>query len=231
MMKKMIFALVALMVALPMVAQERVNREKARWVDEGEKVTTITGWSYDDIAGEWVECANLIEPKASNRKYANSSSWMAHSYNNIISLQFRRLEYEGDTIPVLVRERWEGEFKYPHIMKDWSYWKATDFLVLTRTELEQLTNLSSTPIHINLVTANQGKYEEDELDVDLIRKQIDNEYPWKTAISIYKATDGHIRFVFQRSSYHERLKRMMVDIEKNYFEMTEKDFNAIFNTL
>ena len=230
-MKKMIFALIALVVALPMVAQERVNREKARWVDEGEKVTTITGWAYDDVAGKWVECANLIEPKASNKKYANSPSWMAHSYNNIISLQFRRLEYEGDTIPVIVRERWEGEFKYPHIMKDWSHWKVTDFLVLTRTELEQLGNLSSTPIHINLVTAKQGKYEEDELDVDLIRKQIENEYPWKTAISIYKATDGHIRFVFQSSSYHERLKRMMVDIEKNYFEMTEEEFNSIFRLL
>ena len=227
-MKKMIFALIALMVALPMVAQERVNRAKARWIDEGEKVTTITGWAYDDIAGEWVECTNLIEPKASNKKYANSPSWMAHSYNNIISLQFRRLEYEGDTIPVIVRERWEGEFKYPHIMKDWSHWKATDFLVLTRTELEQLGNLSSTPIHINLVTAKQGKYEEDELDVDLIRKQIDNEYPWKTAISIYKSNDGHIRFVFQSSYYHERLKRMMVDIEKNYFEMTAEEFNSIF---
>lgn len=113
-------------------------------------------------------------------------------------------------------------------MKDWSHWKATDFLVLTRTELEQLGNLSSTPIHINLVTAKQGKYEEDELDVDLIRKQIENEYPWKTAISIYKSTDGHIRFVFQSSSYHERLKRMMVDIEKNYFETPKKNSIVYF---
>lgn len=227
-MKKMIFALVALMVCLPMMAQERVNRPKAQWIGEGGEVTKITGWGYDDTAGEWVECLNMIETKVASKKYAGSATWMAHTYNNIISLQTRTLEYQGDTLLVLVRERWEGEFRYPHIMKDWQHWKVTDYYVLSKDDVAQFRNLPNAPIHINMVTARKGRYEEEELDVDLIRKQVENESPVRTAISIYKSTDDYVRFVFQSSAYHERLKRLMTDIEKGYFEMTEDAFKGMF---
>lgn len=227
-MKKMIFALVALMVALPMVAQERVNRAKARWIGEGEKITNVMGWGYDDTAGEWVGCANVIETKVSNKKYTNSDYWKSHTYNNIISIQLKKLEYQGDTLLILVREFWDGGYKYPRIKEGWEHWKSTAFMILDDTHIELLRKLPNTVSHINVVTTTQGLYEKEELDVDLIRKKIEGKYQTKSTIHIYEATDGNIRFIFQEIEFMESLPRLNEDIGKGYFEMPKETFNSLF---
>lgn len=227
-MKKMFLALVALVVALPMVAQERVNRAKARWIGEGEKITNVMGWGYDDTAGEWVGCANVIESKASNKKYTDSDYWKSHTYNNIISLQLKKLEYQGDTLFILVRELWDGGYKYPRIKEDWQYWRSTVFMILEEQHIELLKNLPNSVSRINAVQTTKGLYEEEELDVDLIRKRIESKHKVKSTIHIYEATDGNIRFIFQEIEFLESLPRMNEDIGKGYFEMPKETFNSLF---
>lgn len=206
--------------------QERVNRVKLSFDKEGEILTKFTGWAYNDKEGEWVEYANYIDDDKQNKKYKNIVTYlMSHRFNNIISLQFKTMTYNESLYYVLVWDKWTGSYKYPSIREDWSYWNSTMYMLFSEEEMQKLKNLTNEPISIIVPTHVRKEYSDyDETsDVDVIQSGITKKYQNMNSITIYKATDGSIRFLFGS-------KFQSIDtIKKQYFEISEADYLKLIN--
>lgn len=203
-------------------AQERVNRPKLSFNTEGAIISNITGWYYNDIIGEWVKSIGLLEAE---KKYTNMGpSWRSHSYNNIISLQFKTITYNDISYYVLVWDKWTGAYKYPTIYEDWEYWRTKIFFMFTEKDMEKLRNLTNNPSTIEILTLTRGRLDQNVQDVDVIQYEMNNNFQQKSKIEIYKATDGSVRFLFKEGLFSGIHK-----IETSYFEISELDYNKLMN--
>lgn len=218
-MKRLFIITTLCLICLAGFAQERVNRPKLSFISEGAVLNTFTGWAYDSGVGEWVDCKNVIEHSKQYSKYANSETWKSHTYNNIISLQFKTINCKGTNYYVLVWNKFDGAYKYPHIREEWSYWKIKLFLMFDEYNMDKLRNLTNDPIIIEVPTAKQRRYS-DAADVDIIQTEMESSYQSKSNIVIYKATDGSIRFLFKDYIY----RSIGTGIDKEYFEISEEDY-------
>ena len=198
--------------------QDRVNRSKLSFNNEGPVLTDFTGWAYDNEVGEWVGCKNVIEHNKRYSKHANSEIWQSHTLNSIISLQFKTIEYNKTPYYVLLWDKWSGKYTYPHIREDWHHYKVRKFLIVTENDMKILRNLTNKPAIINLPT--KTKTNSDTEDVDVVQTTLDKNYKGSMYLVIYKATDGSIRFIFR--DYISTISG--TGIEKEYFEISEEDY-------
>lgn len=195
--------------------QDRVNRTKLSFQKESTKLTSVTGWGYDNEAGEWIDCQNFIECQKKYKSYT-SPSWVSHNDNNIISLQFKTVEYNNNIFHILVWEKWDGHYLYPEIYEDWRYYTVKKFMVFTEDDMNKLHNLTNDVYVLKIYTITKGSNNSNIEDVDVIQSGLIrmNDYTWMNeTIKIYKATDGSIRFAFGYKN-----------IERAYFEITEKEY-------
>jgi hypothetical protein len=218
-MKKFIFALLALAMTLPVMAQERVNREKLKFTAQGEKVRKIPAWGYDDTVGEWLKSYSVIERDKQNHKMGILPVSMAFEFNNIISLQAKSLTYNNTPYHVIVWEKFVGAYKYPNIKQDWEYWKTKIFLMFSPSDIAELNNLNNEPKHITILAPIKAREDVMVKDVDVIQSGMAKKYCPKVTMSIYKAADGNIRFLFSALGAS--------DLEKQYFEMPETEFQKL----
>ena len=193
--------------------QDRVNRAKLNFQEEGIKLTSVTGWGYDNEAGEWIDCKNFIECQKKYKSYT-SESWVSHNDNNIISLQFKTIKYNNNIYTILVWEKWDGHYLYPEIYEDWRYYKVKKFMVFSEDDLNKLHNLINDVYELKIYTITKDYDNNNIEDVDVIQTGLNemDEYSTftklrKETIKIYKAIDGSIRFAFGNKN-----------IERAYFE-------------
>lgn len=225
-MKKSIFLAItlSLICAVTCFGQERVNRGKLSFDNSGPILNNITGWSYDETVGEWVNYKGVLVP--GKGKY-NSGIAKSFHFNNIISLQFKTLTYNNVQYYILIWAKWEGAYKYPYIHVDWEWWKTKNFMMFTKEDMNKLKNLTNEPITIEVPTLSRTSYANTISDEDVIQKEmgyyLDHVHQRKCSIVIYKATDGAIRFMFDDDVYNYN------SINKQYFEITETDYSLLLN--
>lgn len=219
-MKKYIIAIITIIIStfniFTVCGQDRVNRTKLNFQGESTKLTSITGWGYDDEAGEWIDCQNFIECQK-KYKSLDHELWTSHKDNNIISLQFKTIEYNDNIFHILIWEKWDGHYRYPSIREDWEYYKVKEFMVFTEDDMRKLHNLTNDVYKFEVNVAIKDYSNNDIEDVDVIQNGLkrisENDYIMQKTIKIYKAIDGSIRFVFGYEN-----------IKKAYFEITEKEY-------
>lgn len=206
-------------ITLNIYGQDRVNRTKLSFQEESTKLTSVTGWGYDNEAGEWIDCQNFIECQKKYQSYT-SPSWISHNDNNIISLQFKTVKYNNNIFHILVWERWDGHYLYPEIYEDWRFYKVKKFMVFTEDDMNKLHNLTNDVYVLEIYTITKGYDNSNIEDVDVIQTGLNKMNDdsiftklRKETIKIYKATDGSIRFAFGYKN-----------IERAYFEITEKEY-------
>lgn len=199
--------------------QDRVNRTKLSFQEESTKLTSITGWGYDNEAGEWIDCQNFIECQKKYKSYT-SPSWVSHNDNNIISLQFKTVEYNNNILYILVWEKWGGHYLYPSIYEDWRYYKVKQFIIFSEEDMNKLNNLTNDVYRFEVAAAIKNDSNNDIEDVDVIQTGLKDiseyghiPYSMEESIKIYKATDGSVRFTYGN-----------MNIERAYFEITEKEY-------
>ena len=215
-------AFAALILSSNIYGQDRVNRVKLNFLEEGTKLTTFTGWGYDNEAGEWIDCQNFIENQKKYRSWT-SASFVSHNDNNIISLQFKTVKYNDIIYHILVWEKWDGHYIYPEILEEWRYYKVKKFMIFSEDEMNKLHNLTNDVYKLEVPTITKGHDNSNIEDVDVIQTGLNKILEdtilsrfMKETIKIYKATDGSIRFAFGYKN-----------IEKAYFEITEKEYNSL----
>lgn len=223
-MKRLFTVIVALSLlnVVTCYGQDRVNRVKLSFINEGTTLNNITGWAYDNATGEWIDCVNLLESRKQYKKFAKDPSWMSRNFNNIISLQFKTIIFNDVPYYVLVWDKWTGEYRYPTIMEDWEYWNTRLFLMFTEKDMKKLRNLTNKPITISVPAPQRSRFSKEIEDVDIIQTSMDNNLYRKVSIKIYRATDGTIRFNFKINNIF-----ISSDIDKQYFEMSETDYNNL----
>lgn len=95
--------------------------------------------------------------------------------------------------------------------------------MFTEEDMKKLRNLSNSPIILNLPAPMKSELERNIIDEDIIQTSMSKLYPLKLSFIIYKATDGcSIRFKFIKNSHD-------VDIDKQYFEISEADYQKFIN--
>ncbi|MBQ8864015.1 MAG: hypothetical protein IJ014_04750 [Rikenellaceae bacterium] len=226
-MKKYLITIILCLVCVLVVGQDRINRTKLSFNSEGAKLTNFTGWGFCELTGEWFDCTSVIE---TDKKYATNAQyplWKSHKFNNIISLQFKTITYNNTPYYTLIWEKWVGAYKYPTIMVDWEYWKTKVFLIFTEENMTQLKSLTSTPVSIKVVSFEKGRYDTNVEDVDIIQTNMNREYIDTDFLIIYKATTGSIRFIFKE--YLNNEKAYSDEIEKQYFELNERDYQKLIS--
>lgn len=123
----------------------------------------------------------------------------------------------------MVWEKYNGAYRYPNIREDWQYWKEKIFLMFTEEDMKKLRNLSDSPIILNLSAPMKSELERNIIDEDIIQTSMSKLYPPKLSFIIYKATDGcSVRFKFIMNSHD-------ADIDKQYFEISEADYQKFIN--
>ena len=210
--------------------QDRVNREKITFGNSGAILNKVTGWAYNESVGEWIKFDNLLSSWKGDAKYTEERTGtpsrvvMSRRYNNIISLQFKTLTVNDIPYYVLVWEKWTGAYKYPHIKEVWEWWTTKLFMMFTVEDMEKLKNVTNNPITITVPTPSRGRIDTYSSDEDVIQTEMNSNIQLKSSIVIYKATDGSIRFLFQKD-----LDSLGRTIEKQYFEITEADYLKLLN--
>lgn len=209
-------------ITLNIYGQDRVNRTKLNFQEEGTELTSITGWGYDNAAGEWIGCQNYIETQKKYKSY-DSIDWISHNKNNIISIQFKSINYNNTLYYILVWEKWGGHYLYPSIYEDWRYYKVKKFMIFSEEEMNKLHNLTNDVYTFDIATATKDNNNCNIEDVDVIQSGFKSiaeyghiPYSMKDSIKIYKATDGSIRFT-----------RGEMNMERAYFEISEKEYNDL----
>lgn len=203
--------------------QDRVNRTKLSFGNEGIKMKKFTGWNYDDQAGEWFDCRNVLIERKKNQWHAKDPSLRAKYYNNIISLQFKTITYKQTSYYVLVWEKFRGRYIYPYIQEDWIFWPTKIFLMFTEEDMEKLWNLTNDPVNIQVLAPLRIPNENID-DVDVIQNHMDIYYGKDShkdmSITIYQATDSSIRFIFNEYAIKN-------NIQEHYFELTEAEYQNL----
>ena len=223
-MKKFYFIIALCLIYAASFGQDRVNRVKLSFGNEGAILSKITGWGYDNAVGEWVDCDNIIEYRSQYKQTATQESWKSHEFNNIISLQFKTITYKETPYYVLVWEKWDGEYDYPNIYEGWNFWRTKMFLFFSQEKMNELKNITNNPKTIKVpITSKRGRWDR-TADVDIIQSSLERRYQTTVNFTIYKATNGSVRFLFEQHMYYDESS-----IDRGYFEICESDFFDLIN--
>jgi hypothetical protein len=141
---KVVIAIACLFCANGMYSQPRVDGEtKAQVVKSSPLVTNFVGWAYNDEHKKWCGYYNAISGwfRNNNKVPRKMSPEDMAVYDNIISLQFKKVKFEGDYYYLLCVSFYKGKYRYPAIEEDWYCKKMVNLYVFTEDEYNKLKNI------------------------------------------------------------------------------------------
>ena len=141
---KVISVIACLFYVCSVIAQPRIDGgTKAQVVKSSPVVTNFVGWAYDTNYNKWAGYYNAICPSyKGNNKIPKKLSPRSMSYDsNIISLQTKKIKFEGDYYYIILSPYYRGGFLYPEIQEEWIHGKEVEMFVFTVEEFNKLRDI------------------------------------------------------------------------------------------
>lgn len=232
-MKLKLLVLNICLVGFSTFGQERINRGKLEFSSESMVLNKTVGWSYNNAIGEWVDYGNVIcsdkTYKSSDNEYKvkynlSGSNLMSRSYQNFNSLQIKSLSYKDVKYYVLIVDKWDGNYKYPTLNQDWTFFRKTCGYIFNEEEYNKLKNIKSdtiTKINITHFVEDINVYKESKF-LELIEYELSaTTFCEPYSFNLIKSHDGHIRF-FLPDKTNE-----IESFEFKYFETSKDNFDKL----
>ena len=214
----------------------------AKIVKSSQVVSSIVGWEYDMAQKKWAGYYNAL-----NNQYRRNNNKVPlkltpsdmSNCNNVISLQFKKVLFEGEAYYLLYYATYEGAWRYPSIYRDWYYGKVTILYVFTPEEYEKLKNLQEGINAIKTIRTTNYGHESFSMysnfnsafnDLFESKEKLFKEKPMTWYVK--KEDERTIRF--QSISYAELKSGKILEItdspnfDMRYFEISYNNFSKIF---
>lgn len=233
--------LVCFIAQLKSFAQPRVDGgTNAKVIKSSPVVGNFIGWAYDETAEKWCGYYNTLYGKFRNnnktpRRMVQDD--MAF-FDNIISLQIKKVKYEGETYYLLLSPSYVGRYEYPSIEEGWYSKKVTDMYILSSEEYAKLKNLGTgiTTIYTDAHTSYGGfpiGYYDDFSTalLNIFKEKGKNSQYHYYKFYVKKENERTYRFqkithldidLGEKSSYHRR-----PNFNERYFEISSNLFKQL----
>lgn len=233
---KVILVIACLFYMGSIIAQPRVDGgTSAKVVQSSPVISNFVGWAYDAINEKWSGYYNCIcGIYRNNNKVPQkmSPNDMAH-WRNIISLQFKKVSFEGDDYYLLLVPIYVGRYQYPAIEEDWYSWKVTDIYVFTKDEYNKLKNLNenlSVVVSIKRIRFGDGIYETLSAAMNYLFKSKDDLHSGGISNFYLKMENQNTIRFFDLLQYNKRFQypsKETPDINSGYYEISASIFKQI----
>jgi len=237
-----LFLLLCVIFSVSLYAQPREDGGvTAKIVKSSQVVTSIVGWEYDMAHKKWAGYYNTL-----NNQYRRNNNKVPIKLNpsdmsgcdNVISLQFKLVMFEGDAYYMLYAPRYIGAWRYPSICEDWFYGKVTCLYIFTSEEYAKLKNLQE---GINVIKAiKYTNYGHDSFSINFDFNSAFNElFESKDKLfeddpmTWYVKKEDEKTIRFQCISYAELKTGKVIDLANSpnfdirYFEMSYNNFSKL----
>lgn len=214
----------------------------AKVVKSSPIVTSIIGWEYDMAQKKWAGYYNTLKnqyKRNNNKMPIKLTPSDMSNCDNVISLQFKKVMFEGNTYYLLFYPRYFGAWRYPSICSGWYYGKVTSLYVFTKEEYEKLQNLQKGINVIKTIKFTSFGHESfsffsnfNSAFIDLFESEErllkDKPMTWY----IKKEDDNTIRF--QSISYAELKTGKLYEVvdspnfDMRYFEISYSNFSKLY---
>lgn len=128
------------------LAQPRVDGgTSAKVIKSSPVVSNFVGWAYDETTEKWCGYYNTLYSRYRNNNKTPRRMVpddMAF-FDNVVSLQIKKVKYEGEIYYLLLAANYVGRYEYPSIEEGWYSKKVTDMYVLSSEEYAKLKGLSA----------------------------------------------------------------------------------------
>ena len=235
-MKKIILSIILFSLVTNVFSQSRVNRSKLSFSNFSEKLSSSTGWSYNETLGEWIDYENVInKDKDYKTKYKSlrGEYMMSRIKQNFIDIKTKSLSINEEKYFVVMVRKWDGRYKYPSIYEDWYSWEEVQGFIFTENEYSKILNFTG---EIKLETNNYvelgssyEKYDE-TVFLDLIQNELksDNKYSSKYTFPVLKTTSDELEVIrFYVPQVFTKSKFNSYNFEKEYLETSPENFDKI----
>jgi hypothetical protein len=235
-MKKIILSIILFSLVTNVFSQSRVNRSKLSFSNSSEKLSSSTGWSYNETLGEWIDYENVInKDKVYKTKYKSlrGEYMMSRIKQNFIDIKTKSLSINEEKYFVVMVRKWDGRYKYPSIYEDWYSWEEVQGFIFTENEYSKILNFTG---EIKLETNNYvelgssyEKYDE-TVFLDLIQNELksDNKYSSKYTFPVLKTTSDELEVIrFYVPQVFTKSKFNSYNFEKEYLETSPENFDKI----
>jgi len=128
------------------LAQPRIDGgTRAKVIKSSPVVSNFIGWAYDKTSEKWCGYYNTLYSRFRNnnktpRRMVPDDMAL---FDNVVSLQIKKVKYEGETYYLLLSASHVGKYEYPAIEEGWYSKKVTDMYILSSEEYAKLKNLNS----------------------------------------------------------------------------------------
>lgn len=213
-------------------AQERINRGKLEFTSESMVLNKSVGWSYNNAIGEWVDYGNVIcsdkTYKSSDKEYTvryklSGANMMSRTEQNFNSLQIKSLTFNDVKYYVLIVDKWDGNYKYPTLNQDWTFFRKTCGYIFNELEYNKLKNIKSdttTKINITHFIEDINVYKENKF-LELIEFELKNTPNCDTySFNLIKSRDDIRFFIPSKADYID-------SFQYNYFETSLDNFEKL----
>lgn len=218
-------------------SQERQNREKILFQKESDVLDQATGWSYDDIMGEWLDYKNVISHDISyKREFKELQGEYMNSffYQNFISMQTRILILNGSVYYVLITKKYAGSYDYPSIKEDWRTYVRVEAWAFTEKEwykTKDINGILQLKISYSAALGRYEQYDDDKIIAQIQNDMTKNHGDIECIFPIF-ATNGKIRFYLpvcgaKPGTPTYKYYKPDFNFEKGYFETDSSNFNKI----
>lgn len=240
--KRLLLLLISIISTVGIFAQPREDGQvTAKIVKSSQIVTSIVGWEYDMTQKKWSGYHNTLmnQFRRNNNKVPIklTSSEMSNC-DNILSLQFKKVLFEGNAYYLLSVPRYVGTWRYPSIYKGWFYGKVTNLYVFTSEEYQKLKNLDDGINAVKTVKSTNYGHESfsmysnfNSAFIHLFESEKDLFKEKPMTWYVKKEDEKIIRF--QSISYAELKTGKVLEVvgspnfDMRYFEMSSIDFMNI----
>ena len=237
-MKKILTVLVLMFIFMISNAQSREDNVQLSFSSHSEKITSATGWCFNDNTGKWASNENVIKNKKitmSLRDYC-----MSHETQNFKWFKMSTVIKENKKYYIFISQKMSGKYTYPSIYKDWVVSKITKFNIYTEDEYNALKNIiindsiGDFRIIANLCGSNLS-YRGSDLITNITHFINDGigKYSSKEIMigNIQKNNSGEIIVRFLLPNYYSDYsdKNSNYTIKKEYFELNINEFKKLFN--
>ena len=235
-MKKTLLLLILFLSVSSVFSQTRTNRSELSFTNSSEKLSSSTGWMYNEKLGEWIDFENVISSDKSYKTEYKSlvgGKYMYSRYRqNFIDIETKSLSINENLFFVVMVKKWNGRYEYPSISENWYSWIEVEGFIFPEEEYSKILDFTGeiklvTKYHVHLGSSYEN-YDE-TVFLDLIQTEMDSDisnYSSTYTFPVLKTKSDEIeviRFyvpqVFASYSY--------LDFEKKYFEVISSRFEKI----
>ena len=241
--RTLLLLLISFIYSADIFSQPREDGEVfAKIIKSSQVVTSFVGWEYDMAQKKWAGYYNTINGhyrRNNNKVPIKLTPSDMSNCDNVVSLQFKKVMFEGEAYYLLYYATYEGAWRYPSIYKDWFYGKVTILYVFTQEEYEKLKNLQEGVNAIKTIKSTNYGHESFSMYSnfnsafnDLFESKA-NLFKEKPMTWYVKKEDEKI-IRFQHISYAELKSGKILEItdspnfDMRYFEISYSNFSKIF---